>query len=228
MVHPGKRVLTLFVLGALAVPLTFAAVASACTALATIASNPGAAAVGAAVTVTGQGFAPHDPSDSRTEPAMIRFDSLNGPVVATASPSSAADGGKFSVKITVPQLAVGDHVLVVTQDGTDGRPAFGTPARQAFAVTAAPPAPPPAATPPPPAAPPAPPAEPAAPAAVEVPVLSQPFMTPAPPSAETLLRRAITRCKQRHNPAKAKTKLGKRRLTSRRAACITSARNRLA
>jgi hypothetical protein len=53
-------------------------------------------------------------------------------------------------------------------------------------------------------------------------------MTPAPPSAETLLRRAIARCKQRYNPTKAKTKLGKRRATSRRATCITSARNRLA
>ena len=227
MLNPGKRVFTLVVLGLLAVPLSFAAIAAACTALATIASNPGAAAVGATVTVTGQGFSPHDPSDARTEPAMVRFDSLNGPVVGTASPSSAAAGGKFSVQITVPQLAVGDHVLVVTQNGTDGRPAFGTPARQAFAVTA-PPAPPPAAAPPPPAAPPAPPAAPATAAVVEVPVLSQPFMTPAPPSAETLLRRAITRCQQRHNPAKAKTRVGKRRVTSRRAACITSARNRLA
>ena len=213
MRNPGKRAWSLIGLGVLAVPLSVTALAYACTGLATVATSTTTAAAGTAVTVSGQGFVAHDPGDARTEPAMVRFDTLDGPVIATASPTPAADGGKFSVQVTVPQLEPGDHVLIVTQNGTDGRPAYGTPARQAFTVTA------PALVPPPP--------PPAAPAVAAIPVLSQPFMTPAPPSAEALLRRAISRCKQRYSASKAKTKAGKRRLAKRRANCITSAQRRL-
>jgi hypothetical protein len=212
MLEPRKRLWSLLGLIALAIPLSAAALASACTGLATVATSASAAAPGAKITVNGSGFVAHDASDSRTEPAMIRFDTLDGPVIATASPTSQADGGKFSVEITVPALAPGEHVVVTTQNGTDGRPAYGTPARQAFTVTPAP------APPPPPPAP---------PTTVELPVLSQTFMTPAPPSAEALLRSAINRCKQRHSASKSKTKAGKRRLAKRRAACIADARKRL-
>lgn len=213
MREPRKRFWSAIGLVAIAVPLTAAALASACTGLATVSTSTSTAAVGATLTVSGAGFGAHDPSDSRTEPAMIRFDSLTGPVVASASPSSAAEGGRFSVQMTVPALAPGDHVLVVTQNGVDGRPAYGTPARQAFAVIAA--------------ALDAPPAPPAAPGLTELPALSQVFMNPAPPSAESRLRSAISRCRQRHSASKAKTKAGKQRLAKRRAACIANARKRL-
>ena len=213
MSAPRKRVWSQLVLVALAIPLTATAMAYACTGLATVTSSTSAAAPGTKVTVSGASFAAHDPADTRTEPAIIRFDSLTGPVVATASPTGSADGGRFSVELTVPALAAGNHVLVVTQNGIDGRPAYGTPARQAFTVLA--PVPPP---PPPPAA---------AAAPIEIPILSRPFMTPPPPSAESVLRSALSRCRRLHNPSKAKTKAGKRRLSKRRAACMTSAQKRL-
>lgn len=218
MLDSAKRVWVLCGLALVAVPLSAAALAYACTGLATVSTAPGAVA-GTTVVVTGSGFAAHDPLDIRTEPAKIRFDNPAGTVVATASPTPATDGGKFSVSITVPALDAGDHVLIVTQNGTDGRPAYGTPARAAFAIVApaaeaAPVAPPAAPAPPP-----------AAPAPIEMPALSQPFVVPAKTLA---LRRALAACRSKFSASKAKTKAGKRRMASRRSACIKSAKARLA
>jgi hypothetical protein len=213
-----KRGWLMFGFGLAAIPLSAAAIAYACTGLATVSTSSSSATSGATVVVTGSGFAAHDPSDIRTEQAKVRFDDPSGDVVATASPTPANDGGKFSVQITVPALAAGDHVLIVTQNGSDGRPAFGTPARQAFAITA------PAAVPaavvaaaPVAAAP--------ALAPIDVPVLSQPFVTPA---RERALSKAIASCRSRFSVTKAKTKRGKARMTQRRSACIKAARTRYA
>jgi hypothetical protein len=126
-------------------------VAWACTNLATLDSKPSAAPPGDKVTITGQNFA----SDGSR--VAIRFNSLHGPVLATAVPKA---DGSFTATIQVPDVKSGQYVLIATQDAKPGHggmtgngaggPAFGTPARLAFGVegpdgsVAAPPAAPPA------------------------------------------------------------------------------------
>jgi len=210
----GKRGLVLLALGLFLVPMSAASLAYACTGLATISTDPGAAVAGATVTVNARGFAPHDPSDARTSPAEIRMDSMTGPVIGTASPSSARSGGNFSVQITVPNVEAGDHVLIATQAGADGRPSYGTPARTVFTVTPTP-APVVAAV----ASPPAPVAAPAVPAPADASVSEK-----AASAAPSGLAKAIARCTAKFDVRKAKTVAAKRRALARRKACITQAR----
>jgi hypothetical protein len=207
----GMRALLLMVLGVAAVPVVAVGVAYGCTALATANTSTSTATPGTTITVSGKGFSPHDPSDARTAPAVIRLDRVDGPALATATPSSSATGGAFAVDVTVPDVEAGPHVLVVTQDGIDGRPAYGTPARAVLMVEPrpAPPAPPVAPAPPPPP-----------PALAVVP-------PPAPPAAapkRTTLAQRIAACKRKHKLSTAKTKRGRARIAARRAACIRSAR----
>jgi hypothetical protein len=207
-----KRLLTFGGMAVLAVPLTTAAIAYACTSIATVATSTPTALAGANVVVTGKGFTPHDAGDTNTEPAKIRFDDIDGPVVATANPSPASDGGKFSVQIAVPSLAAGDHVLVVTQNGSDGRPAYGTPARSVLTVLA-------------PAAPVA------APVANLVPALGEAFVIPTlttPSGDSAKLTKAVASCKRKFSTKKAKTKAGRRSMMRKRATCITSAEKKYA
>ena len=212
----GKRAWLLPGLGLLAVPVAAAGVASACTGLATVNASPGAAAVGESVTITGKGFAPHGPTDVRNGPAEVRMDDQRGPVLATVSPSAAGTGGNFSVRITVPQIAAGEHVIIVTQNGTSGQPAYGTPARQVFTITPSPSS----------GQPPGQPAsQPASQPVTGTVVTAQPADTPAaqPAGSQTATARgkAIARCKKRYSAKKAKTRAGKKRMAKRRAACIT-------
>jgi hypothetical protein len=215
----GKRVWLLLGLGALAVPLAAVGLAYACTGLATVSSNPGSGAPGDTVTISGKGFTPHDPSDTRTSPAEIRLDSQSGPVLATANPAGGAAGGSFSAQITVPQVAAGDHVLMVTQVGTDGRPSYGTPARQVLTVTAAP-APAPAAVPV------------VAPAATQAAAPAQ--TTPSSPSSgasssakkAAALKKAVAKCNRKYSAKKGKTKAGKKALSRKRASCVSKAKAR--
>ena len=207
-----KRLVTFGGMAVLAVPLTTAAIAYACTAIATVSTNSPTALAGGNVTVSGKGFTPHDAGDTNTEPAKIRFDDIDGPVIATANPSGAADGGKFSVQIAVPALAPGDHVLVVTQNGSDGRPAYGTPARQILTVLA-------------PAAPAA------APVASLVPALGEAFVMPTvtqPSGNSAMLTKTVASCKKKFSARKAKTKAGKRSMLRKRTSCIASAEKKYA
>jgi len=209
-----KRVLTFAGMGALAVPLTAVAIAYACTSIATLSMDRSSALAGSTITVTGKGFTPHDAGDTTTDAAKVRFDDIDGAVVATANPSSAADGGKFSIQVQVPGLGAGDHVLVVTQNGSDGRPAYGTPARQVFTVLEA-------------AAAPA-----AAPAvAAATPPLSQPMLVPTltkPSGDAAKLTKAVASCKKKFSIKKAKTRSGKRSMARKRATCVSSAERKYA
>jgi hypothetical protein len=222
----GKRASVVLGMGLFAVPLVTVGLAYACTGLATVSSSPGSGTPGSTVTITGKGFVAHDPSDARTSPAQIRLDSMDGPVLGSASPAGGAAGGSFSVNVTVPQVAPGDHVLVVTQTGTDGRPAYGTPARQAFTVLPAPPAVEPSPVVQPigtlPVAAAAPPQ--AAPTAVTA--LAAPATSSASRRAASL-RRALAGCNRRFAARKARTRAGRTKLAKRRAACRTQARRRL-
>ncbi len=134
----STRARLLISLGVLAIPLAAAATAYACTSVATL-SNPAAAVAGSTVTVTGAFYGTHDAADATTAgPVELRLGSLNGPVLATASPSGP--DRSFSVKVTIPQTAApGATFLSATQANADGTPVYGTPARQALTVSPAPP-----------------------------------------------------------------------------------------
>jgi hypothetical protein len=122
----------------MAIPLAVAAVAYACTSVATISANPATAAAGSTLTITGKYFGVHGSvaSADNNGPAVIRFGSMDGPVLATASPSGT--DRSFSVAVTIPKnAAVGQTILIATQNGPDGTPVYGTPARQLLSVTAA-------------------------------------------------------------------------------------------
>jgi len=207
----------LMALGLMAVPVTAVGVAYACTALAVAETNVRTAAVGDTITVSGKFFAPHDPADIRTSPAIIRMDRIDGPALAQASPGSNSAGGTFSVDITVPATDAGEHVVIVTQNRADGTPAYGTPARTVLSVTPAPAAAQAAA---------------AAPAPAPAPAVAAPLATPFPaaetspaPAARTGPTRAqrIAACKRRFRVSSAKTQRGRRRIASRRTSCIRTA-----
>ncbi|HTN24649.1 MAG TPA: hypothetical protein VL120_11720 [Solirubrobacteraceae bacterium] len=204
--HPlGKRVWLWLGLGLLAVPVTMAGVAYACTALATITTSSPSAVAGSVVTVAGKGFAPFDPADISTAPALVHMDSITGPVLAQAAPTSNNAGGTFSVDVTVPNVPAGDHVIVVTQNDVTGAPAYGTPARTVLSVVPAPLAP------------------------IIVPVITAPIAlgtVPVAPvqTAAQKLAKAIAKCKTTNNVSKAKTAAGRKRVASRRASCIARAK----
>ena len=204
----GKRVWFLVALGLMAVPVTAAGIAYACTALATISTNTASATVGTTVTISGKGFAPHDPTDIRTTPAEVHFDSASAPALASVSPSSGSTGGTFSVDIAVPAVDPGEHVLIVTQNGIDGRPAYGTPARAVLTVNAAPIA---AATTPP----------------LVADIVAAPPVgnMPVAPTRRPTMAQRMASCRAKYNVSKAKTKLGKKRVAARRASCMRAARN---
>jgi len=217
-----KRALLLVALGLIAVPLSMAAVAYACTAVATLSNSPGAASAGSTVTVSGKGFGNHDPSvASSNGPAEIHLGSLSGPVLATASPSGTDKG--FSVQMTVPPgTPAGDTFIVATQQQADGRPVFGTPARQAFTVM-----PSSAAQSPTPSAVASGAASAAPPAAAP-----QPTSNTGPGTGTTIKNKASHKaartkatatCKRKYSPSKAKGKKAKTRMAHKRAACVKKA-----
>jgi len=199
----GKRSWLLLAVGLLAVPLVGAALSNACTGLATLSVSQSSGAPGSVVTVSGRGFTAHDPGDDRAgQLAKIRIGTLSSPVLAEAAPGGS--DGSFTVQVRVPDMAPGDYVLSATQNRNDGRPSYGTPARQGFHVDASP-----AAAP-----------QPAAPA-------------PSPPPSQTqeanrkvALAKAIAACKRKHSVRKARTSRGKRIVKKRRTACVKRARSR--
>lgn len=200
-----KRALLLLGLAALSVPLVAAALAHACTAAATLTLSQGAATPGTVVTVTGNGFGTHDPQNAQSaQPAEIRMGSTSAPVLAKASPSGPERS--FTVDITIPESEPGDTILVATQQGANGRPVYGTPARQAFTVTR-----------------PSPPPSPAAPAPVGAPPIT---VIEDALDREVALRNAISRCRKRYSAKKAKTARGRRRMARKRSACIRKARDK--
>lgn len=140
----SRRNMLLSSLGVLAVPLgIFAVTAYGCTMIATLTPSVTSALPGSTITVNGVNFTPYDPTDaSSAGPVELRLGSLTGPVIADASPSGAA--GDFTVQVTIPaNAAAGQTYITATQVDDTGIPEFGTPAREAFTVTAPAVAPPP-------------------------------------------------------------------------------------
>ena len=72
--------------------------------------NPGQARPGSEVTVTGTGW-------RKADPVLIRFNALNGPVLATMTPASEG----FSGTVTIPaDVKPANYVLIATQTAADG------------------------------------------------------------------------------------------------------------
>lgn len=213
----GRRAWLTISLGLLAVPLVATAIAYGCTAVATLSTDPGAAPAGSTITVSGQGFGTHDDAavTNTNGLAEIRMGSVTGPVLATASPTGAKR--TFSVQVTVPEGAPGDTFITATQKQADGRPVYGTPARQAFTVTA----PAPRAGTPSPAS---------SGMTANGPSTSAPTTTttttttkPAGKS-KAAIAKAVKVCNKKFAASKAKSKSGKKGMARKRAACIKKAK----
>lgn len=211
----GKRGLTLLALSLVLVPMSAASLAYACTGLATATTSRSSGVAGSTVTVNGKGFAPHDRAAAPGALAEIRMDSMTGPVIGTGSPSGT--NGSFAAQITVPGVDPGEHVLILTQNGADGRPVYGSPARTVFTVDPTPVAAPAAAAP----------ASAPAAAVQSAPMAAAPVavgVKASPPSRASRRAKAIARCTKKFNVKKAKTVAGRRRTLARRKACIKQAR----
>ena len=117
--------------GVVVAPLVAASIAYACTALATLSLNPSQAQPGQTVNGRGAGFVPHHGDAPGAEPVRIRFNSVSGRVLTSATPDA---NGRISFSFSTPDEAPGNYVIVATQNNTQGRPASGTPARAAFRI----------------------------------------------------------------------------------------------
>lgn len=126
-----KRRWLLGAVAAATLPLMAAATAWACTSIATLKFSDNAVRPGQEVTVRGENFN----AGAEVGKVQIRFGSLVGPVLASAEPN---DLGEITTTVTVPDDVPfgGQYVIVATQEGKKGKPAFGTPARAPLSVAA--------------------------------------------------------------------------------------------
>ncbi len=110
---------------ALAMLASSALSASACTNLSVI-SGVMHGVQGSMITFAGHGF------DTGTNPILLHWGSLQGPVVAQSHPDAL---GSFKATFKVPKdMANGTYVVIATQADKDGVAVFGTPARVSFQV----------------------------------------------------------------------------------------------
>lgn len=107
------------------------AVASACTAMATLEFDQAAPGPGDEVSGSGKGFqASH--GQTQTQDVVLRFDARDGPELAQVT---AGADGTIDFSFEVPDdAAPGHHVIVATQRDAEGTPVYGTPARQSLEV----------------------------------------------------------------------------------------------
>jgi hypothetical protein len=125
-----KKKGTLLVAAGVAASLVVGAAAFACTNLATLNLSSTAGNAGDVVTATGSSFAVGR-GDAPTLPVQLRWNGVNGPVLAETVPDRA---GNISATFTVPEGAPGYYVLVATQKDARGVDAYGTPARMAYQI----------------------------------------------------------------------------------------------
>lgn len=132
MKHSGRRVWA--VIGAVvAAPLIAASIAYACTALATLALNPGQADAGQGVNGTGRGFSNATRGAASPEPVIVRFNTRSGQELWRGRPDA---GGNVAFSFIVPgNVAPGSYTLIATQNTADGQPVPGTPARASLNVS---------------------------------------------------------------------------------------------
>lgn len=108
-----------------------ASAAWACTNLATTNLSSASGTSGQSITMTGSSF--HTPTVAKPGPAVpvnIHWNSVTGPVLATAIPDAT---GNISATVTIPQAPPGYYVMIASQQA-NGVDEYGTPARSAFQV----------------------------------------------------------------------------------------------
>jgi len=107
-----------------------ASAAWACLSLAGITTGGGSVAPGGTLTLSGVEFG--------SNPVQVHLDSLDGPVLATATPD--AKSGNFTQAVTLPaDVPAGQHVLMATEaaataNGKNDGAATGVPARAVIQV----------------------------------------------------------------------------------------------
>jgi hypothetical protein len=134
MVSVGRRRLILCMAGAVAAVLATASQAWSCASLAAIELNPSVVRPGqqAAVKVT---FVNKD------KPVELRWNALNGPVLATIEPSTFTEGlhGNWRFAngtITIPSDAkAGNYLVIANQEAVKGTNTWGIPARALVQVS---------------------------------------------------------------------------------------------
>ena len=122
-----RRVPLFGALVATAVVLT-AAMAFACTNLATLNLSSASGKPGDGIIVTGSSF--RMPANVTTG-VQLRWNALDGPVLAEATPDKA---GNFSTTVTIPDAQPDVYVLVAVLRDAKGADTSGTPARAQFQV----------------------------------------------------------------------------------------------
>lgn len=115
---------------AAAAALLGGAAAFACTNLATLNLGTPSAKAGTAVSVTGSSFATAK-EGAAPIPVAIRWNSVNGPVLATLVPDAS---GSITGSFTPPETTPGHYIVMATQLDDKGENQFGTPARVPFEI----------------------------------------------------------------------------------------------
>lgn len=119
-------------IGTVAAAAVIGTVAFACTNLAALNLSEASGPAGSQVTISGSSFGSVAQGSS---PVAIHFNGASGPVLATIVPDSS--GALAPTAVTIPSnLQPGYYAIVAVQTSKAGTPAFGTPARTAFEVTA--------------------------------------------------------------------------------------------
>ena len=132
-VRRGRRLIT-GLAGGIAVALVAASASFACASLALIEVNPNVVKPGQEVSWKGTFFI-------KDEPVHIRWNALDGPVLATGVPPSADNGlhGNWRFvegKMTIPNdLRPGTYLVVGTQNPVRGTNTWGIPARTTVQVS---------------------------------------------------------------------------------------------
>src|SRR4051794_15788082 len=109
----GRRVATTVAALALVTSALWMASAFACTNLATISLSSGFGHPGDRITIIGTSFpVPRPTSTTPTTPVVVRWKSIDGPIIANAVPDRT---GTISATFTVPQTDPGNVVIVAVQ-----------------------------------------------------------------------------------------------------------------
>lgn len=95
----------------------------ACIPMASLNASPTQVEPGQSVEVTGRGY--------NENPVTLRFNSLDGPVLATITPAK----GNISAPVTIPEgTEPGNYVLLATQEAQAGQTTWGIPSRALVTV----------------------------------------------------------------------------------------------
>ncbi len=133
MVSTGRRALVCLA-GGIGAILVAASSSFACASLALVEVNPNVVKAGQEVSWKGTFFI-------KDEPVQIRWNALDGPVLATATPPSADNGlhGNWRFvegRMTIPEgLAPGTYLVIATQNPVKGNNTWGIPARTTVQVS---------------------------------------------------------------------------------------------